>query len=151
MHRVAVGQQHTAGEVLAGAPQRVAVVPLQRLRVEDQFELEPVALLQLRDALGDALRGEPGHDHRALEADGGEVAERDVEDRAVAVDRQQGLGQALRLAAETRSRACGEHHADHWPSSSSSSYMTGRCARLKVVHACTDSATSTTPSAAATT
>ena len=34
VHGVAVGEQHAAGEVLARAPQRVGVVPLQRLRVE---------------------------------------------------------------------------------------------------------------------
>ena len=40
MHRVAVGQQHALGEVLARAPQRVGVVPLERLRVEQQLELD---------------------------------------------------------------------------------------------------------------
>ena len=54
----------------------------------------------------------------SVEPDGGEVAERDVEDRAVAVDGQQRLGQLGGVLAEPASRARRQHHPDHSPSSS---------------------------------
>ena len=46
MDGVAVGQQHALGEVLARAPQRVGVVPLLGLGVEDGLDGQAVAVLQ---------------------------------------------------------------------------------------------------------
>ena len=51
----------------------------------------------------------------SLEPDGGEVAQRDVEDRAVAVHGQQRLGQLGGVLAEPASRARRQHHPDHSP------------------------------------
>jgi hypothetical protein len=121
VHRVAVGQQHALGERVARHPQRVGVVPLQRLRVEHELDLEAVAALQLGHALLDALGRVARHDHGPLEADAAEVAEGDVEDRAIPVDGQQRLRQLRGLRPQARSRACREHHPDHCASSSSSS------------------------------
>ena len=118
MDRVAVGEQHALAERLARAPQRVGVVPLERLRVVDELEREPVGALEGRDALGEPLVRVAGDDHRTLEPDRGEVAERDVEDRAIAVDRQQRLGQLRRLVPEALAGARGQHHPDHGSSSS---------------------------------
>ena len=121
VHRVAVAEQHAAREVLARAPQRVGVVPLLGLRVEDGLDRDAVALLERRPALLDALGRVAGDDHDLLQPRAAQVAERDVEDRAVAVDRQQRLGKVFRQRLEPPPGPRREHHADQSASSSSSS------------------------------
>jgi hypothetical protein len=72
-----------------------------------------VAALQLGHALGQAVVRVAADHHGALEADGGEVPERHVEDRAVAVDGEQRLRQLRGLRPQARPGAGGEHHPDH--------------------------------------
>ncbi len=118
---VAVHEHRSLGERVARAPERVRVVPLLGLRVEDQLEPDAVAALELRLRVGDPVSGEPRHDDDLVEADVLQVRERDVEDRAVAIHRQQRLRQVIRQRLQPPARTGGEHHPDHWPSSSSSS------------------------------
>ena len=110
-----------------------------------ELERHAVAALQRRHALGQALMRVAGDDDRLLKRDVREVAERDVEDRAVAVDAEQRLRQVGGLVAEPRSSTCGEHHPDHSSSSSSSSFS-GRSMRPTTAHPYTASATNAVPS-----
>ena len=80
-----------------------------------------MASLELGLRLRDPVRGEPGDHDDLVDADVLEVRERDVEDRALAVHRQQGLRQVVRQRLKPPARTGREHHADHCPSSSSSS------------------------------
>jgi hypothetical protein len=113
MHRVAVDEQHAAGEAVARAPERVRVVPLLGLRVEDEIELHAVAALEVVCSLLDASGGEAGDDRHLVEPGLREVAERDVEDRPLAVDGEQGLREVRRIRAEALARAGRQHHPDH--------------------------------------
>ena len=57
VHGVAVDQEHAVGHVVAGAPQRVGVVPLLGLVVVHQGELDAVPLLERGLALLDRAGG----------------------------------------------------------------------------------------------
>ena len=74
MDGVAVDEQHASAEVLARAPQRVGVVPLLRLRVEDRARAAGRGARELGQALVDPLGREAGHDHDLVEPDAREVA-----------------------------------------------------------------------------
>src|SRR5215212_3856529 len=63
MHGVAVGEQDTAGELVPRTPQRVGVVPLERLGVEDGPKQQAVALRQRLETPVDPLSGEAHPDH----------------------------------------------------------------------------------------
>ena len=80
-----------------------------------------MAALELGLRVRDPVGGETRHDHDLVEAHVLEVRERDVEDRALAVHGQQRLRQVVGQRLEAPAGAGGEHHPDHWPSSSSSS------------------------------
>ena len=140
VHGVAVDQQHALAEVVARAPQRVGVVPLLGLRVEDELERHPVALLQRRPALLEGA-GRVARDHDdPVEAGVAEVGERDVQDGPVAVDGDQRLGQRVGVGRQAPSRPGCEHHPDHSATSSSSSYTSGsrRVGRRPAVDALAD-------------
>src|ERR687896_648114 len=83
----------------------------------------------------------------AVEADVAEVAEHDVEDRPVAVDREQGLRELRGLAAEPLAGAGRQDHADHAASSPSFSCSPagGAPARGPRSQPAADSATKATP------
>ena len=97
VHGVAVDQQRAAGEVVTGQPERVRVVPL----------LGPVVVHQGEASRRTAPPGPAGGPRTASAAyptttaivgqpDLGQVAQRDVQDRGLAVHRHQRLGQACR-------------------------------------------------------
>src|SRR5690606_35712223 len=100
--------------------------------------------LQGRPAIGEHVVAEAGHDHHLVEPDRLQVADRDVEDRAIPVDLQQRLGQLVRERRKATAPAGGEHHADHAASSSSSSYTAGAPTRRDDVQLEPDSPTSAT-------
>ena len=104
-----------------------------------------MAALELRHALGHPVRAEPGHDHHLVEADVLEVRERDVEDRPVAVDRQQRLRKRVGQRLEALARARREHQADHSSPASSSSYSTTPEERWTRAHENALSVTKSTP------
>ena len=69
-------------------------------------------------------------DHDVAQADRGQVAQRDVEDGYLAVlastgDRQQGLGQAVRVRPQPPARACRQDHSDQALSPSAGSGLAG--------------------------
>ena len=113
VHGVAVDQQHAAGEVLTGQPERVCVVPLLRPVVVHQGERHPVRGLQVRGPFADHVRPVPDHDHHVAQPHRGEVAQRDVEDGGPPGHRQQRLRQHVRVGAQPPPGTGGQHHADH--------------------------------------
>ncbi len=110
-----------AGEEVARAPQRVGVVPDLGLVVEDELQRDAVVALERRLALLDRRRGVAGDDRDVVEPGRLQVRQRDVEDRPVAVDGHERLGQRVGVRREAPARSRREHHPDHSPSSSSSS------------------------------
>ena len=65
------------------------------------------------------------HDGDVAQPDRGQVAQGDVEDGDGAVDRQQGLGQPVRVRPQPPARACRQDHSDQALSPSASSGLTG--------------------------
>ena len=142
---VAVGEQDALGELLARAPQRVGVVPLERLLVEHELELQAVAALERRHALGQPVVRVAGDDHRVG---------RGRRARSWRARRRGSCGRRRRPAASSAAppsrapAACPpgrQHHADH-SSSSSSSSSSGCCTRPITTHPYTASPTKATPS-----
>jgi hypothetical protein len=111
VHGVAVDQQRPLGEVVAGAPQGVGVVPLLGLVVVHEGELDSVALLQLPLAIVYGLRRVPDDDHDLAQPHRGEVPQRDVHDRRLTVDRHERLGQRVGVRPQASSGSSGQHHS----------------------------------------
>ena len=95
MHRVPVDEQRTPGEVLARQPQRVGVVPVHGAVVGHQREPHLVGALQRGGPVRDGLPGMPHNDHDLVQARGGQVTQRDVENGGRARHREQSLGQRI--------------------------------------------------------
>lgn len=110
---VAVGQQQALAEQLARAPEGVGVVPLLGLVVLDQGELHAVLLLQGRLAVPDRLLAVADDDRRLAQADLGEVAEGEVQDGPLPVDRHQRLRQGVGVRAQPAAGAGCQNEADH--------------------------------------
>ena len=94
MNRVPVDENRSLTERVARAPQRIRVVPLLRLGVEDELERNAVPAFELGLRLGDPVGGEPRDDDDLVEPDVLQIRERDVEDRAVAVTARSVFGRS---------------------------------------------------------
>jgi hypothetical protein len=110
MHRVPVDQQHAGGEMLAGEPERVGVVPLLRPVVVHERQPDPVLSLQAGDPVPDRVRGVADHDHDVAQPHRSQVAQGDVQDRDLTVDGQQGLRQDIGVRPEPAPGAGGKDH-----------------------------------------
>src|SRR3954451_5876169 len=120
MHGVAVHEQDSLREQVTGHPKRVAVVPLERLLVEDRAQPQAAALLELGQPLVDALRRVPGDDRGLLEARRAQVRQGRLEDRQPVAHLQQRLRQLGRQLPEPASPARCEYQPDHASPSSCS-------------------------------
>jgi hypothetical protein len=86
VHGVAVDEHRSLRVVLAGGPQRVGVVPV-RLVVVDDRDGDAVPLLEDRGVLADLLGGVAHGDREVEDADLGQAAHDRVEDRLRRGDR----------------------------------------------------------------
>ncbi len=110
MHRVPVDQQRARREMLAGQPERVGVVPVLGPVVVHQREPHAVIPLQAAELVADRVRRVADHDHDVGQPHRGQVTQGDVEDRDLAVDRQQGLRQRVSVRPQPAAGAGREDH-----------------------------------------
>jgi hypothetical protein len=99
--------------VFTGQPERVRVVPLLGLVVVHQGEGHAVPLLEGGPAGLDRIGGVADHDRDVREPHRGEVAQRDVQDRGLAVDGDQRLRERVGVRAQPAASSGGEYQADH--------------------------------------
>ena len=112
VHGVPVDQQRARREVVTGQPERIGVVPLLRPVVIDQRQPDSVPPLQDGRPFPHRVRRVADHHRDVAQTDRGQVAKRDVQDGDPAVDRQQRLGQQVRVRPQPSPGACGEDHPD---------------------------------------
>jgi hypothetical protein len=110
---VAVDEQHAAGKVVTGQPQRISVVPAARPVVGHQGEGHPVGAFQRRHPGFDRRGGVPDHHHDVGQPDRGQVPQRDVQDRVVTEHWQQCLGKGVGDRHQPPSGARRQYHPDH--------------------------------------
>ena len=130
VHGVPVDQQRARREMLAGQPERIGVVPLLGPVVVDQGQPDAVPGLQRGHPVPDRAGRVADHDGDVAQTDRSQIAQGDVEDGDGAAlastgDRQQGLGQPVRVRSQPPARACRQDHSDQALSPSASSGLAG--------------------------
>src|SRR5262249_24079870 len=112
VHRVPVDQQRAARVRVAGEPERARVVAVETV-VVDHGDGQAVPGLQVGDAGDDGVSGVPGDQRHVRDVDFSHVAQDDVEDGTVPVDRDQGLGHVVGVRPQPLALTCGKYHSDH--------------------------------------
>ncbi len=112
MHGVTVDEERAAGVRIAGEPQRVRVVAVEAI-ITDDLDRQTVPRFEVRNPGDEHLRGVARDQHGVGQTDLRQITQDHVQDRELAVHRQQRLGQRIGIRPQALTLAGRENEPNH--------------------------------------